>query len=328
MGVVSPLFQLVHGIRGCYSAPEFGGDPGTQAQCQSLLDLGGWGTSALGEINSGEWIPNKNVSLYNNIFYNPAGATTHYTQFVANGEINPPAQTQNIPNPSMTDDQVFIKGNIIWNFPQEYTGMIGSNNGSTPACLPASTCDTVNLIADNYINQFEPQLIDVGLNNYRPLAAGNVFSANTQSIPDFTWVDAPAAPAVPAGTLTNYITIDFDLKTRAGINPPGAFCTSTAGIKNYDYFEQPDVSVFPNPFSGSTTLNLTLKKAGRVKVELHDLYGRIIETIENDSRPAGKYNIPLNLNSCNTSISKSGIYFCSVQFNDQPPVIIKVVVMK
>jgi hypothetical protein len=322
------LFQLVHGYRGCYSASEFGGDAGTHTQCQSLLDLGGWGTSALGDSNSGAWIPNQNVYVYNNIFYNPAGSTTHYVQFVANGEINPPAQTQNIPNPSRTDNNVYVKGNIIWNFPQEYQGMVGSNDGSSPACQPASTCDTALLMTLNHINQFEPEFVNVAGNDFHPLPLGNIYTATAYTIPSFTWSDIPPAPIVPAGTLTNTITIDYDSKIRTGIIPPGAYSTSTAGISKPEENQTFTASISPNPFLEKAELKLNLQQAGNIKIELLDLLGRSIKVLKNEYRPAGKYSITLNANSVNASLAGGHIYLCSIQFNNQVPLILKVVVLK
>lgn len=293
------LFQLIHGGRGCYPATEFGGDSGTRARCQSLLSLGGWGTSSLDHDgdSSGFWIPNKNVFIYNNIFYNPPGTGTHYVHFTADGAINLPAYSQNIPDPSRTDDDVVIKGNIVWNHPQEYSGMVGTTDGSSPSCQPVSSCDSNSIISVNHINTIEPQLVDAGNGNFHPVNAGNVFSGVTYPIPSFSWTDAPASPAVPAGTLTNMISRDFDNNTRTGSSIAGAFASSYSSaspIENRNLFY---VRISPNPFTNSTTLQI-IPQGGRTitgcELRIYDLFGREVSKYEirNQKTEISRNNLP------------------------------------
>ena len=219
------LAQLIHGARGCYAADEFRGENGTQARCQQLLDLGGWGTAALGEENSGEWIPNRNIYIMNNLFYNPGGAATRYVQFVVNGPLVPPAQTRNLPNPSRTDENLIIRGNVIWNEPIEAGGLLGDNNGTgNIGCGEDNpTCNTVQLLAENTINVFEPQLRDPANGDFHPMGDSNLLAVGADAIPDFTWADAPLAPMVPGGNLVNEVNRDYDQTVRLADGVVGAF---------------------------------------------------------------------------------------------------------
>ena len=193
------LFDAEQGIRGCTSAEEFGGDAGTRQRCQDQLDLGAWGTA---QLTSGSWIPNHSAYIYNNIFYNPAGATTHYTQFTVDGPVTPPSATRHIPNPSRTDDNLVVRGNIVWNAPMEDAGLIGTSNGSDPGCAAGNpTCNETQLTTENYVNQFEPQLTDAAHGDFTPIAGGNVFTATTYGVPAFVWTDSPHPPRGPAGDL-------------------------------------------------------------------------------------------------------------------------------
>jgi hypothetical protein len=45
--------------------------------------------------------------------------------------------------------------------------------------------------------------------------------------------------------------------------------------------------VRPNPFNPSTTVHFELARAGRVRVRVHDLSGRLIRTLADEERPAG-----------------------------------------
>jgi hypothetical protein len=206
------LAQFIHGTRGCYAADEFGGENGTQARCQQLLDQGGWGTAALGEENSGEWIPNRNIFIMNNLFYNPGGAATRYVQFVVNGPLDPPGQTRNLPTPSRTDENLIIRGNVIWNQPIEAGGLLGDNNGSgNLGCRDDNpTCNSAQLLAENTLNAFEPQLRDPANGDFHPKADSNLLTVHAAPIPDFSWADAPVKPTVPSGNPGNQVERDYD----------------------------------------------------------------------------------------------------------------------
>jgi len=222
-----PLLQVIHGSRSCQPAEEFGGGAGTRSRCQQQLDQGGWGTAALGDESGGDWIPSRNIYVYNNIFYNPDRGT-HYVHLVVNGPITPPEQARNIPSPSQTDTNLVIQGNIIWNALQEDAGLYGDNNGSgNIGCRGNNpTCNEGLLLAQNHINEFRPQLANPAGGDYRPLAAGNVFAARVPDIPDMQWTDAPTPPAVPPGTLSNAVSFDRDGKERSSVGPPGAYASA------------------------------------------------------------------------------------------------------
>ncbi len=224
-----PLLQLIHGWRGCVSAEEFGGDAGTRTRGQQQLDQGGWGTAALGDENGGEFVPNRNVYVYNNVFYNPDGGT-RYVHFVVNGPVAPPAQAQNVPNPSHTDANLVMRGNVIWNALREDAGVVGDNNGSgNLGCRPENpTCNESLLLAQNHINAFRPQWVDPANGDFHPLAGGDLFALQALLIPDFSWADAPNRPAVPQGTLSNAVPFDRDGRPRAPGDPPGAYAAGGA----------------------------------------------------------------------------------------------------
>ena len=85
---------------------------GDAAACQARHDLGGWGPTQPGV--SGEWIPNHDVSVTNNVFLNPAGSATLYDTITIGGPADPPPDS-NIPSPALADDGLNISGNVFWN---------------------------------------------------------------------------------------------------------------------------------------------------------------------------------------------------------------------
>ena len=220
-----PLVQLIHGWRGCVAAEEYNGAAGTRARCQEQLTAGGWGTATLGWDSGGDWIPNRNVLVLNNVFYNPNGTGTHYVQFVVNGPINPPAHAQNLSKPSSTDTGLVIRGNIIWNAPLENAGLVGDNNGSgNIGCLAQNpTCNLTQLQAENQFNAVEPQLRDPTQGDFRLQARSPACAVKAVAVPNFAWGDAPAKPAVPAGDLDSSVLRDRAGKVREAAGPPGAY---------------------------------------------------------------------------------------------------------
>jgi hypothetical protein len=215
------LTDFVHGERGCSPTDEV---PNALSACNSFIAAGGWGPNFLTDSIPG--IPNHNVFAYNNVFYNPAPQQTLYSHFDIFGSIMPPVGFQNIPRPSTTDDNLVLCGNVIWNGPPEHP--IG-NEEITQGCQPSNpTCNTTQLRSDNTINSVEPQLVNPSAGDYRPVPGGNIFSVATCAIPNFTWADAPASPAVPAGDVSNAVTRDRDSNLRTSSSPPGAYTTFNA----------------------------------------------------------------------------------------------------
>ncbi len=208
VGERSHLLEIVFGLRGC---------DGNSDQCADFLTAGGWGTSLTGHE---EPIPNRNVSVYNNIFYNPTGYQSQWQHFAIYGP-RIPSEGSNIPNPATTDTHLIIRGNVIWNGPANHPlGIEDSNAGCQPA---HPTCNPTQLQSDNHINTFAPQLVDPEQGNFRPSEGSNLLTATTFAIPDFAWDDAPTPPSVPPGNLDNSVPWDFAGFVRAGTTPPGAY---------------------------------------------------------------------------------------------------------
>lgn len=219
------LFQAVFGERNCTPTDEI---QNPAVRCTERADTGGWGPVV--RMESVPVIPNRNVWVYNNLIYNPPGTQTLYAQFNVLGAAPVPADIRNdlrnIADPVVADDRLVVRGQLIWDGPADHP--LGIEDASQ-GCQPANpSCNAEQLRQDNTINASEPQLVDPDHGNYRPKAAGTVFEAATATIPDFSWADVPAAPAVPQGTLVNAVPLDRDGNPRTLPGPPGAYAQSEA----------------------------------------------------------------------------------------------------
>jgi predicted lipoprotein with Yx(FWY)xxD motif len=66
---------------------------------------------------------------------------------------------------------------------------------------------------------------------------------------------------------------------------------------------------FPNPFNPVTTIGFGLKESGYVSLRIYDAAGRLVTTLVDESRPAGRYTTQWNGQSTDGSTVASGVYF-------------------
>lgn len=195
VGSRSHGIEVVFGMRSCDGQP---GDEGRE-RCQQYLDTGGWGTTVVDNGENFVNIGNQNVFIYNNILYNPTGFRTEYQHFAIYG----PRQNANGSglDQAVTDANLQIKGNIIWNGD---TNMPLGIEDDSQGCQPANpTCNIEQLRAENTINTFEPVFADPATNDFAPL--GDWLSKFPgYEIPDFGW----DLVGIPAGQASNAVAAD------------------------------------------------------------------------------------------------------------------------
>ncbi len=182
--------------------------------CANNLRAGGWGSTA----RDGEPIPNKNVYILNNIVYNPPGYQSRWQHFAIYNPRTASAGT-NIPSPARTDDNLVIKGNIIWNGPTDH-----SLGLSEQACMDNNpTCNRAQLLRDNAINTIQPQLVNPAAGDFRPTSGSNIRSITAIAIPTLRWSDLPTRPLAPAGASTITVDTNRDGASRTTTNNVGAY---------------------------------------------------------------------------------------------------------
>lgn len=215
IGTRSHLFEAVAGLRSCDGRP---GDAGRE-RCQQFLDAGGWGTTVVDDGSNAAKIPNRNVLVINNIFYNPTGVRSQWQHFQIFGAM-PNAAGTGVPADARGDAGLIVRGNLIWNGPASHPlGIEG-----TGACGDAHPgCSAALLQGQNSINAFEPQLVNPAAGDFRPLAGGNVAGFPVADLPAFGWADLPLTPAVPPGGTDNTVPYNHLGQPRSVANRVGAF---------------------------------------------------------------------------------------------------------
>lgn len=212
VGSRSHVIEVVFGLRGC--------DGGT-SECQSRLNAGGWGIATTGHE---EPIPSRNVFIYNNIVYNPAGFQSEWQHFQISGP-RTPGGGSHIPSPAKTDTNLNIKGNIIWNGPANHFLGIDGDSGCQDS---NTTCNAAQLTRDNAINTVQPQLVNPAGGDFRPVTGGNVFSTTAYTIPNFAGGDRATPPTAAVGDLSNAVGRDRAGNTRPLAAPAGAYSGSSS----------------------------------------------------------------------------------------------------
>jgi hypothetical protein len=206
VGARSHSVEVTFGSRTC---------DGNVAVCRSYQLASGWGPTG----SSDEPIPNRNVFVYNNIVYNPAGQASRWQHFFVPAPRAASSGT-NIPSPARSDVNLQIRGNLIWNGAALPLGI----EDPTEGCQSSNpTCNLVQLLADNSINTLEPELVDPTGGDYRPRPGGNVSQVSVTAIPDFGWSDAPLSPAPPPGSASNALGSNRAGAPRSARDHPGAY---------------------------------------------------------------------------------------------------------
>jgi len=74
---------------------------------------------------------------------------------------------------------------------------------------------------------------------------------------------------------------------------------------------------YPNPFNPNTTIRYGLEKVGKVKVEIYDILGKLVNLILNKEQLAGWYTIVWNGTNHKSEKVPAGQYICKITFGDK-----------
>lgn len=160
------------------------------------------------------------------------------------------------------------------------------------------TCENGNPVATN-VTLFSPGMWQA---SFFAVSAKSLFADNKYTIPiTYQPIDPGVEPINPVQFkyITNFFYTDND------------FCV--VGNSELAAINALQVSQnFPNPFSGTTNININLSKGSQVKMEVFNLTGQKVISNQYGYRPAGQHSLSLNADQLPT-----GIYFYTVEANNQ-----------
>jgi len=70
------------------------------------------------------------------------------------------------------------------------------------------------------------------------------------------------------------------------------------------------LAAHPNPFNPTVQITYTVPKPGRVLIQVWDVAGRLVRTLEDAQRAKGTYQAMWNGNNDAGAMVASGVYFC------------------
>jgi serine protease len=76
----------------------------------------------------------------------------------------------------------------------------------------------------------------------------------------------------------------------------------------------------PNPFNPQTVLTFEVAAPGRVSLAIYDVAGKLVRTLVDDTRPAGRYDVTWNGMDDSGQRVSSGVYFAKYRGGDQEQV--------
>lgn len=153
------------------------------------------------------------------------------------------------------------------------------------ANVNVSYCDIQDILWPGMGNiSADPMFVDPDSGDFHLLAGSPCIDAGD-----------PNSPPDPDSTIADMGCFYFDQLTDIKDIPaaPSGFTL----VQNY-----------PNPFNARTTIEYTLPEAGRFTITVYDLLGRMIETLADEDKPAGRYQVIWHAEK-----SSSGIYFYRIE---------------
>ena len=134
-------------------------------------------------------------------------------------------------------------------------------------------------------------------------------------LPDSVIVpNEPICCRMPKNTIPLHIT--DQIKIYNWINQ-GANEFSLSNIQSNNVYENTNITIYPNPFNSSATIQYFLKKDNKVVLTIYDLEGKQINMLSNKFETEGVKSINWDSNDSNGKKVSSGIYFVSIMVNYQ-----------
>nr|MBA3707401.1 hypothetical protein [Planctomycetota bacterium] len=165
------------------------GQPDSARQvCEKFHRADGWCSPSAQD----SFIPCRNVTIINNLIYNPDGYESQFAHIGLSGPVAA-SPDSNIPNSAIMEN-IRIEGNLIWNGGPDKPVLDDVEHCYGLAARPTTSAPALRAI--NRLNTVRPILTDPDHGDFRPTGSGATLDAITLSIPLFD-VEDTQRPPVP-----------------------------------------------------------------------------------------------------------------------------------
>jgi hypothetical protein len=214
------------------------------------------------------------------------------------------------------------------------TTLYGNNNVGI-YCTNQSEVNVINDI----LWQNNPQQIEANNANviieYSDIENGYTGTGNINAYPQFINPDSlnlrflDTSPCINTGTpdTTGLHLSPWDLdgnpRIYDGRIDMGAYEWQGVGVDDPDNYEEVILHQnFPNPFSTSTQISFSLPHPEKVRIQVYNLKGQLVETLLDEDKPSGEHSVELYADEMS-----SGIYFMKLLTKERD-IVRKLVIIK
>jgi len=187
----------------------------------------------------------------------------------------------------------------IENPPSDFAPPIGSG----------STADWYYPYVLNYPNVVEDIMPDPNGTRLPAFAKGQTRIINFSWIKNHAWGDSNKVWLYDSLSTTVTVFLENDSTKLAGAGAPTKYVyqsargSVTTGLQNLSV-QETYFDVYPNPASGDINITFRLAETQNIKIELYNLLGEKVNSVDNGKTSSGLHNLQLNTQSLNT-----GVYF-------------------
>ncbi len=244
------------------------------------------------------------------------------------------------PHGSITATPAYHDGRLYFGDEIDTFHCLDASNGTTVWSVPgwqhgsSGIADGIVFYGENYnygktFNRDDPRVValdcDTGEEIWSYETIGNIFSS--PAITDgVVYIAVMDWNLYAFGTGLKYTYLD-DLFAEVGSNelivtffdegvPVAAdtinFTVTETGI-NLEPTHRLSLCANPNPFHSSALITFELSESGFTSIEVYDLSGRIVSTLESTELMAGIHSVQWNGRSQNGEPVSAGLYFCRIQ---------------
>jgi hypothetical protein len=80
---------------------------------------------------------------------------------------------------------------------------------------------------------------------------------------------------------------------------------------------------FPNPFNPNTIIRFNIKNSRFISLKVYDILGKEVQTLVNDRKDAGTYEVNFNGNNLSSGVYIYALYLDGIRFDSKRLLLVK-----